>query len=127
MVIDTPIERRGAPRERALLGARISWGGGAYGIDASVVQISKTGAKISLPQPHATPGDLRIDIPRRDISAKAHVVRREGRDLAIRFVEEDAPSAPPSVEKLRILADELAALKHENAILRSELTRLRGG
>ena len=126
MFTDTNPDRREATRERALLSARVTWGDGAYGVDASVMQISKTGARLTLSQPHATPGDVHIDIPRRDISANAHVVRRDGRDIAIQFVE-DAFAVPPSIEKLRFLAEEIAALKRENSVLRSELTRLRGG
>ncbi len=118
-----------APRERAMLGARLSWGDGAYALDATVTQISRTGARLSLSQPHATPGDMQIDIPRRRVSLKARVVRREGRELAVRFLEEGAtPGAQQAFEgKLRQLAQELGKLRGENAALRVELRRLRGG
>src|SRR5579863_494124 len=116
-----------APRERAMLGARLSWGDGAYGLDATVTQISKTGAKLTLANPHATPADMRIEIPRRKLAMQAHVVRREGRDIAVSFLEEASSRNVELEDKVRALAVKIDELKAENAVLRAELTRLRGG
>ena len=116
-----------APRERAMLGARLSWGDGAYALDATISQISKTGAKLTLAHPHATPADMRIEIPRRKLDMLAHVVRREGRDIAVRFVDEAAGGSAAFEDKIRALTEKLAELKSENATLRAELARLRGG
>ncbi len=117
-----------ATRERTMLAARLSWGDGAYALDANVTQISRTGARLSLSQPHATPGDMQIDIPRRRLSVKAQVVRREGQELAVRFLGDGpAQGAAAFEDRLRGLAQELAQLKGENLTLRAELRRLRGG
>jgi len=116
-----------APRERAMLGARLSWGDGAYGLDATISQISKTGAKLTLAHPQATPADMRVEIPRRNLALQAHVVRREGRDIAIRFVEKTEGGSAAFEDKIRALTEKLDELKAENAMLRAELKRLRGG
>ncbi len=124
-------EQRRAPRERAMLSARLTWGRGTYSLEATVTQISKTGCQLAVLASHVLPPEFQIDVPRRAISRKALVVWRTQQELAVRFIDADA--APAAItqtlydDKLRRFVEQIGQLKAENEVLRREIAKLRGG
>ena len=125
---DAP-ERRAA-RERAMLTARLTWGNGDYSLDATVTQISASGCQLSVEASDILPVEFAIDVPRRAIARRAHVVWRTPKALAVKFI--DAPEAPTATpqkadeDKMRALAEQIDHLKGENENLRREIAKIRG-
>lgn len=123
-------ERR-SPRERACLSARLVWGAGTFSADATVTQISRTGARLAWPGAGNLPKEFTIEIPMREMKRKAQTVWQDGAAHAIKFVDEavarETPERTETQEKLRGLTEEVARLRGENGRLRGELQRLRGG
>lgn len=126
----TTPERR-APRERACLSARLVWGAGTFSADATVTQISRSGARLSWPGAGNLPREFTIEIPMRELRRKAQTVWQDGAAHAIKFVDEalppEAAERSNAQEKLRGLTEEVGRLRLENGRLRGELLRLRGG
>ena len=122
-------ERR-ATRERAMLTARLTWGNGDFSLDATVTQISASGCQLAVTATDILPVEFQIDVPRRAIARRAHVVWRTPRALAVKFI--DAPDAAAATghkvdeDKIRALVEQIDHLKDENETLRREIAKIRG-
>ena len=123
------LERR-ATRERAMLTARLTWGNGDYSLDATVTQISTSGCQLSVSASDILPVEFQIDVPRRAISRRAHVVWRTQRALAVKFADaQDAPTAVPQKvdeDKMRAFVEQIEHVKAENEALRRDIAKIRG-
>ncbi len=114
-----------------MLSARMTWGNGAYSLEATVTQISKTGCQLAVLASHVLPPEFLLDIPRRSLSRKALIVWRTKQELAVRFI--DSQAAPEAItqslyeDKLRGFVEQIARLKVENEVLRREIAKFRGG
>jgi hypothetical protein len=53
-------ENRGAPRQRALKGGKITYGGGSIVIDCTIRNLSASGARLQVPTSVAIPEPVRI-------------------------------------------------------------------
>jgi len=127
-----PIAERRAPRERLMMNAQLSWGDGAFGVEAVVTQISATGARLQLPGEPNLPSEISVEIPRRSVLRRARVVKRQGSGVTVAFLGADAAAAAAvdgakAHEKIRLLNGEITRLKLENARLRAELVAVHGG
>jgi PilZ domain len=121
-------ERR-APRERAFLTASISYNNGSLTLSCTVMQISATGAKISLPAEINLPEVFQISIPQKSVERRARLIWRRGDMAALAF----APVAPPPVEgpsddssaaRIRALLAENDKLKARIGKLTAQVARL---
>jgi hypothetical protein len=113
-------EKRRAPRQRAFLRARLSYGDGAIAVDCVVNQISSSGAKIALSENVALPERFRVEIAQKNVDRTAKLVRRDGDGAAIEFI--DAEEADDSGEPALQLR--LRLLEAENKMLRANCDAL---
>jgi hypothetical protein len=121
-------EARRAPRERALLTARISYNNGALSTQCSVVQISASGAKINVAAGACLPDVFQFAIPQRSIDCRAKLVWRRG-DLAGVAFERDAVAAqadPDDANRalIKALRTENEKLKGRIGVLKAQIARL---
>ncbi|WP_372425059.1 PilZ domain-containing protein [Salinarimonas chemoclinalis] len=122
-------EQRTAPRRRALVAARIRYGGGAVTIDCVVRNISETGAKIDISEGVTLPGHFEIVIPQMNVVHRAELRWRRGGEAGIAFLdvaegEPPAEAAAPAAATLAVTPSE-AALKARIRALEAEVVRLR--
>ena len=119
-ILQSSQERR-APRERAFLAARISYGNGALSTPCTVMQMSATGAKISIGAATSLPDVFQIAIPQKSIDCRAKLVWRRGDIAGVAFQPGEAPAEalPGDAAKLRI-----RALQAENDKLKSRIGEL---
>jgi hypothetical protein len=125
-----PDAERRAQRERALLEGRLSFAKGAMSTVCTVVQVSRTGAKLNVAEGVALPDEFDVAIPQRNWTGRARLVWRRGAQAGVKFIEARDESETMSVEeiqkRMRALSDELGRLREENQRLRGELKRFTG-
>lgn len=85
-------ERRGAPRQRVLKGAKIVYGNYMFVIDCTIRDMSASGARLRLPDASPVPANFHLFVKDNQTICAAHLVWRDGRDMGIAFDE-----APKSV------------------------------
>ena len=111
-----------APRERALLQARLSFANGAMSYNCRVTQISAGGVRIAIEGHSPLPEHLHITIPQRGIDSPARLVWRTEDSAGLAFHgHERAPEPAP-----RGLRERIRELEAENAALRAKVTALSG-
>jgi PilZ domain len=113
-------ERR-APRERAFLTARIAYNNGSLTLPCTVMQISTTGAKISVPAETNLPELFHISIPQKSVDCRARLIWRRGDMAALAFTPVDAPIEAPSADAS---AGRIKALLAENEKLKARIGKL---
>ncbi len=115
---------RATVRQRTFLQARISYGDGAISTDCTVVQLSAKGALLSVADSVALTGEFEVAIPQKDFRRRARLVRRNGGQAGVEFVDRQA--GPPAVAALDVEGQKirLRALEAENVKLKAQLSVL---
>jgi len=113
-------EARAAPRERALLQARVSFAGGSMSFSSRVTQISATGARIAIKDDVAIPEHFQIAIPQKGIDCGARLVWRRAGHAGIIF----KAAASPSDQTLQNLQLRIQELEAENKALKATIETL---
>ena len=113
-------ERR-APRERAFLSGSISYGGGALSTPCTVMQLSATGAKLSVAATISLPEIFQIAIAQKAIDRRARLIWRKADVAAVAFELDDSPTEPPAGDSARV---RIAALQAENERLKARIGKL---
>lgn len=102
-------QRRGTSRQRCFFACRIVFGPEAFTLDATIRDVSDTGARIRLPSPMPLPKSFRV-ILRDGMCQETEIVWRRGQELGVRFLVpvdlQDPTDA--SVRMLRRLWAEMA-------------------
>ena len=113
-------ERR-APRERAFLSGSISYGGGALSTPCTVLQLSATGAKLSVAATISLPEIFQIVVAQKSIDRRARLIWRKADVAAVAFELDDSPVELPAGESARV---RIAALQAENERLKTRVGEL---
>lgn len=119
----TGSEQRRARRERTLLQGRIIFAGGLRSAPCRIRDLSEDGAKLSLARGTPLPDTFTIEVPSRDISHQARVVRGhdEGPQTTYGITFEKGPVLA-SEDKIKALEAEVIRLKLRVAALVDKLT-----
>lgn len=80
------LERRSAERFHTKLTGHIV-GPDAPSIDCVLLNISKTGARITVPQPAEIPLEFQLQIPEEEASAKVRLIWSSGIDYGVMFTD----------------------------------------
>ncbi|MEO0467089.1 MAG: PilZ domain-containing protein [Pseudomonadota bacterium] len=83
---EEPDTRARAPRESAWATCRLTWSGGP-GDQGVLLDISQTGARVRFNHRPGLPQFVRLDINTMSVSVDAEVVRVDGVDVGLRFLE----------------------------------------
>ena len=122
-----PSDLRQTARERLFLPARASYAQGAISTACTVLQLSATGARLSIETSFTLPEIFELSIPQRGIDCRARLVWREGAKAGVEFLAE-APNSEPSagefVAKIKTLETQNAKLKAQIAELTVQVRRL---
>ncbi len=117
---DDSKEARRAPRERALLQAKVSYAGGSISFTCLVTQISASGAKIAISDQTSLPENFQFCIPQKNIDCGARLVWRRAGHAGVAFKLAPAPETQgPSDDVSR-----LELLEAENKMLRATIDHL---
>jgi PilZ domain len=81
-------EHRAADRRRALLSARIVCGDGAFTLDATIRNISQSGALVNVPRRQHVPDRVFLIDLKAMIAYNANVVRRSNSVIGLTFITE---------------------------------------
>ena len=111
-------EQRTAPRERVMLTGNLSYLNGKFSMSCLVVQISTTGARLSVDGDVALPEKLQLTIPQRGIDCPARFVWRRGRQVGVVFEDYCGPLTENSPQQ------HARDLEAENLRLRALLAKL---
>jgi hypothetical protein len=113
-------EGRKTPRERTFLPARLSYGdAGALSTQATVTQLSRTGARLNVSRSITLPDHFEVAVPSRDLHCHARLIWRKGDQAGIEFEPPEASAEPAMSAQERIKALEAA-----NAKLRAQVAEL---
>jgi hypothetical protein len=113
-------EGRQTPRERTFLPARISYGdAGALSTQATVTQLSRTGARLGLSRSISLPDHFDLVVPSRNLTCHARLIWRKGDQAGVEFEPPEARAEPAMSAQERIKALEAA-----NAKLRVQVAEL---
>ena len=122
-----PSDLRQTARERLFLPARASYAQGAISTACTVLQLSATGARLSIETSFTLPEIFELSIPQRGIDCRARLVWRGGDKAGVEFLAE-APNSEPSagdfVAKIKTLETQNAKLKAQIAELTVQVRRL---
>ena len=122
-----PSDLRQTARERLFLPARASYAQGAISTACTVLQLSATGARLSIETSFTLPEIFELSIPQRGIDCRARLVWRGGDKAGVEFLAE-APNSEPSagdfVAKIKTLEMQNAKLKAQIAELTVQVRRL---
>lgn len=127
--ISQDTRRPRAPRERAFLEAKIAFANGTQSAQATVVQISATGAKLSLSADQALPDVFDFSVPQKGLSTRARLVWRRDNMIGISFQQATAEptavfSAADAQTRIETLEAENAKLKKRNGEMAAQLARI---
>jgi hypothetical protein len=78
-------ERRATQRHRVLKGATLTFNKGYSAFECVARNLSDGGAKLSLAETFALPGDFRLSIAGREGTRQAHVVWRKPSEIGVSF------------------------------------------
>ena len=81
-------EARRAVRQRSFLGAKLSYGDGAFTFDCVVRDVSETGARVKVPQGLAVPNHVFLVETRSGIAYEARVVWKRHPEIGLEFVHQ---------------------------------------
>ena len=114
-------EKRRASRERTNLAARLEFGGGMFGAECLVTQLSSSGARLSLPLDIVLLDILDLIVPERGIRRRARVAWRKDDIVGLSFdVPPGEDSAVDGGDHLRRIQE----LETDNARLRAKVGEL---
>lgn len=82
---DDNTNRRGAQRQRALLGGKLVFGNGAYTPNCTIREISQTGARIKMPIADVHANDVYLIDIKKGVAYEAHVMWRTKSECGLRF------------------------------------------
>jgi hypothetical protein len=117
-------ERRSSARSKSFLQGRIFYNHRRASVDCLVRDLSDLGARLKFSESVAVPEVMELYIPNRDEVRRARVQWRSGDEMGVCFGEEDAPPLAPSMSSSD-LAERVAALEQEYAMLKRQINELR--
>lgn len=83
-----PVKRPRAEREGTWADCELHWYG-AGGVNGVLMDVSDTGARVRFVHRGALPGRVRLTCARLKLNRTAEVVRRDGTDVGLKFVDDD--------------------------------------
>jgi hypothetical protein len=83
------VERRGTPRQRTFLGARIQLNGGLSSLDCLIRNLTGDGAKLAMSQTALVPNELILHMPKNRRTLRARIKWRDADHCGVEF-----PHAP---------------------------------
>ncbi len=117
----TPAEmgkgQRRAPRQRALVGAKIIFNGGACSLDVVIRDFSESGARLSASEAVTVPQEFDLFVPKKNATFRARIVWRRSDVMGVTFPGSQEPERKP------VFVGEAAVREHQARD--AELTRLR--
>jgi hypothetical protein len=84
-VISPRPDRRGSPRQRALLTGKVVYGDALYTLDCVIRNLNKEGARIKVPDPKNLPNELLLLEIRKFIAFEAEVKWRKDQFMGLEF------------------------------------------
>lgn len=109
-----------AERVRTILGARAIFNGGRSAIDCQIRNMSETGAKLTLDEGLSLPPTFDLEVPARNKIFRVMLRWRTKDAAGVQFVDEGLKARAAQGD----VADELVALRNENAALRRRVADL---
>lgn len=109
-----------AERVRTILGARAVFNNGRSAIDCQIRNLSETGARLSLNEGLSLPGAFDLEIPTRNRTHHVQLRWRTKDAAGVQFVDDSLKA----VAAMGTAADELVALRNENAALKRRVADL---
>ena len=85
------VQDRRSPRRRTLKGVRISFNNEYSFVDAVLRNLSETGCYIELPDGYLIPDSITIHNDLDGYKVDCEVVRRQGKRIGVKFIEEKIP------------------------------------
>jgi PilZ domain len=79
------VERRGTPRQRTFLGARIQLNGGLSSLDCLIGNLASGGAKLVLSQTALVPNELVLHMPKHRQTLRARIKWRDADHCGVEF------------------------------------------
>jgi hypothetical protein len=106
-----------------MLGAQLIYANGRMSADATIRNLSDTGAKISLDAAVPLPQEFELSIPQKGQRMRARLVWRNGVEIGVAFLgaHDEAPPPPAAMSEVDALRNENMMLKREIAILKTRL------
>jgi hypothetical protein len=117
MIVTGTTQGTRAERVRTILGARAVFNGGRSSIDCQIRNISNTGARISLAEGLSLPGAFELEVPSRNNTYQVALRWRTKDAAGVQFVDKSAVDPAAA-------AEEIEALRNENALLRRRVADL---
>lgn len=106
-----------AERVRTILGARAVFNNGRSALDCQIRNISSTGARISLAEGLSLPGTFDLEVPSRNKTYPVAIRWRTKDSAGVQFIDRSATDVAAA-------AEEIEALRNENALLRRRVADL---
>ena len=114
-------DKRGSPRRRVLKSAKIVYNDGYSVLDASLQDVSETGARIRLLTPAVLPDEFYLHLAD-GRKLRVEIVWKNAATLGVRFVDHRNAAQPATRGTGATLLERVSAMEEELAALRSELT-----
>lgn len=114
-------DKRGSPRRRVLKSAKIIYNDGCSVLDASLQDISDTGARIRLLTPAVLPDEFNLHLAD-GRKLRVETVWRNAATLGVQFIEKGCAAQPATRRAGATLLERISAIEEQLAELRRELT-----
>jgi hypothetical protein len=110
-------ERRAVTRHRTFIKGRIYFNNRLSSMDCIVRDVNDGGARLEASESVPLPDAFELYLPTKDESFHARVEWRRGNNLGVSWVAQRAPNPKPDGDAERSVADRLAKLEHDVAVL----------
>jgi hypothetical protein len=120
-------ERRANVRQKSFIQGRIQFNHRRSSVDCVIRDFTRDGARLEVPDHAVIPDFFEVHVPSKDQQFQARVVWRKANAIGIAWVTDDL--LHPAAESARSgdpLADRVAKLEHEVAVLRKRLEVMQG-
>lgn len=122
------LERRALVRHKTFIKGRIYFNNRLSSMDCIVRDVTNNGARLEVSESVTLPDAFEIYLPHKDEYFHAHVEWRKGGNLGVSWRSEEAarPVTEGGSRAEHPIADRLAKLEHDVAILQKRLDALQG-
>lgn len=122
MNANTMNERRSNVRHKSFMQGRLYFNHRQSSMDCNIRNFSDLGARLEFPETTPLPDSFEVYIPSKDQYFQARAIWHDGAHVGVAWLPEEAPSViPASLRSGDRIADRLAKLEHEVAIIRKRL------
>lgn len=119
------IERRALPRHKTFIKGRIYFNNRLASMDCIIRDVTEKGARLEFSENVTLPEVFELYVPNKDEYFQAHVEWRKANNIGITWRLEDLPSARTEEPRVQSpLADRVAKLEHDVAVLQKRLDAL---